>query len=53
MEENVIKHLNGSTKKGHYDIEIIVLWKLNKLTDRQRWMAMLDSQLLDESLNLK
>ena len=29
------------------------LWKLNTLTDRQRWMAMLDSQLLDKILNLK
>ena len=52
-KENVIKHLNGSTKKCHYDTEMVVFWKLNTLTNRQRRMAMLDSPLLDESLNLK
>ena len=53
MQENVIKHPNGSTKKSRYNTEMVVLWKLNMLTDRQRWMAMLDSQLLDKILNLK
>ena len=52
-KENVIKHLTGSTKKCHYDTEMVVFWKLNTLTNRQRRMAMLDSPLLDESLNLK
>ena len=28
-----MKHLNGSTKKAHYDTEMIVLWKLNKLIE--------------------
>ena len=42
MQENVMKHSNGSTKKCHYNTETIVLWKLNK-TARQKWIAMLDS----------
>lgn len=53
MQESVIKHSNGSTDKCQYSKEMVVLWKPNTMTGRQRWMAMLDIQLLDESLNLK
>ena len=48
-----MKHSNGSTKKCHYNIEMVVLWKLNKLSARQKWIAMLENQLLGEKLNLK
>ena len=41
MQENVIKHPNGSTKKCHYGTEMVVLWKLNKLTGRDEWQGLI------------